>query len=114
MDIDTQVLERAARNLRRIMLTHHTDIATAYLRADDELSVGLTVKFRPTKNGSGTKIKTEINFIAERVKDSDEDEVYPPDPLQIAIERAQSERDAARKIGNTPGTWARMRGYRHR
>lgn len=112
MDINQEVIERAARNLRRILATYSGEIAEAFLKADDELKVGLSLEFSP--KGSGIKIKTGINFIESRVKDSDEDEIYPPDPIALANERIAAERALAAKIGNTPGTWARLRGYRHR
>ena len=112
MDINQEVIERAARNLRLILLTYSGEIAEAFLKADNELKVGLSLEFAP--KGSGIKIKTGINFVSERVKDSNDDEIYPPDPITLANERIAAERARAAKIGNTPGTWARLRGYRHR
>lgn len=112
MDVNQDVIERAARNVRRILLFYSKEIAEAFFKADDELKVGLSLEFAP--KGSGIKIKTGINFVESRIKDSDEDEVYPPDPLTIANERIAAERERARRIGNTPGTWARLRAYRHR
>ena len=115
MDINQEVIERAARNLRLILSTYSGEIAEAFLKADDELKIGLSLEFAP--KGSGIKIKTGINFVSERVKDDSTDEIYPPDPITLANERIAAERIAAereRRIGNTAGTWARMRSYQHR
>jgi hypothetical protein len=113
MDIDRAVIDRAAENIRRMMETYQREIAEAFWRADDELKVGLSVAFAP--KGEGIKIKTEINFIAERCKDKSEDEIYPKSPIDLAIERARTETEASRlRAGNTEGTWIRLRGYSHR
>ena len=112
MDINQEVIERGARNIRKILLSYSGEIAEAFLKADDELKVGLSLEFAP--KGSGIKIKTGINFVADRVKDSDDDEIYPPDPITIANERIAAERARLAKVGNSRGTWARLRAYRHR
>lgn len=112
MDIDNQVIDRASRNLNRLLIAYSAEIAEAFLKADDTLSVSLSVEFKP--KGSGIKIKTGINFIAARVKESTEDEVYPKSPIDLEIERRKFQRDIDQKIGNTPGGWSRLRWYKHR
>ena len=115
MDINAQVLERATRNVSRLLTTYSGEIAEAFLKADDALAVGLSLEFKP--KGSGIKITTKINFVADRVKDSNEEDVYPPDPIQVAIDRAEAEQrrqDALCRAGNTEGEWRRLRSYCHR
>lgn len=113
MDIDRAVIDRAAENIRRMMATYQREIAEAFWRADDELKVGLSVAFAP--KGEGIKIKTEINFIAERCKDKSEDEIYPKSQIDIAIERAREEAEAeGAPSGMTDGSWRRARWYFYR
>lgn len=112
MVITGQVLERAGVNVARMLTVHAAEIAEAFLKADDALTVTLSVEFK--QKGEGIKIKTGINFVAERVKASSDDEVYPPTQIDEAIESARVERERIRKIGYTRGTWARLRSYRHR
>lgn len=93
MDINQEVIERAARNLRMMLLTCSGEIAEAFL---NELKIGLSLEFAP--KGSGIKIKTGINFVSERVKDENTDEIYPPDPITLANERIAAERELERRI----------------
>jgi len=109
MDITRQVVESAG-NLCGILLKNYQHkINSAYLEADDELSVALKVSFKPS--GSGVKVKADLNFVSERVKDSAAETVMPGQQLQLFKGVSTRPRVLA---GITEGGRRRMRWYGHR
>ena len=65
--IGEKTLNQAADMVRGLLLDYEHQIDMAYCDCENDLKVGLSVKFSP--NGSGTETVAEINFVKERVKD---------------------------------------------
>ena len=107
MDITAQVIEKAS-NLCGVLLKNYgSKINTAYLGADDELALALKLTFKPM--GSGVKVKADLSFVAERVKDSATETVMPGQQLGLF----QPSKDVCREVkaGITEGDRRRRRWY---
>jgi hypothetical protein len=111
MDISRPVIEKAIHMVGVTLRNYTGPINEAFLRADDDLSVGLKLNFKPIR--SGIRIKAEISFIASKVKDSIEDEIYPQTQMTIEFPRAEPGRPQT-LCGTTEGARVRARWYRHR
>jgi hypothetical protein len=90
-----------------LLKNYNSKINKAFLEADDELKVGLGVTFKPM--GAEIMVKAELNFVAERVKDSAQAKVG--DGKQITIPFSGG---ATYRPRNTPGSKVRARWYRGR
>ena len=82
-------------------------IDDAYLRADKDLTVSIAVKLTP--DNKGTKVKTTISFVAEKISDEmtvvfDENQINfafddrPPPPPPTVEEIAPDDDEALRKL----------------
>ena len=67
--IGTQTLNTARDLIDSLFRMHQKDIDTAYLKADDSLSVSISVKFKPSEKG-GIDVDAGISFVTERIKDN--------------------------------------------
>ncbi len=110
MDITTEVIEKATILSGVLLRNYRGKINIAYLDADDELGVGIKLTFKP--KGSGVHVKADLNFIAERVKDSAQDTVMPGRQLSLEFQTASSRPRVF--CGTTEGARRRARWYRGR
>lgn len=69
--IGKKTLNEAADMLKTQLLDYQAEIDTAYCQSDEKkFPVSLKLKFEPA--GSGTVVTSEITFVADKVKDSNE------------------------------------------
>lgn len=85
--IGEKTLKRTIELMEGLLRFHQLAINEAYLKADDALTVTLKAEFKPGKY-SGIDIKTKIDFVAEKVKDSDSSNVNE-DQMSIFDEKAK-------------------------
>jgi hypothetical protein len=69
MNITWAVLDEVGELVKDIMRMHQPEIDKAYLKLDGALTLSLSAKFKPTKDGT-FEIEAGISFTAEKVKDS--------------------------------------------
>lgn len=108
MDINTEVIEKASDLIKTLLKNYNWKINKAFLEADDELKVGLGLTFKPV--GSEIMVKADLNFVAERVKDSAQAKVGQG--KQITIEFSPRKERERRSAGTTPGEKCHARWYR--
>lgn len=115
------VLKRAGEMLTQNLIDYSDGIEKAYTMAEDKFKVTLGATFSP--EGSGTKVKTEIAFVPEKVKDHSEAivaangesvqkelDLHFPEPSKAKITHSY-----AHKVkGHSAGARVRARGYTHR
>lgn len=108
MEVTKQVLEQATDLIGISLQNYAREINEAYLEADDDLSVGLKVSFRPLADG--ITVKVDLNFIASRVKDTAKRDLFPKDfgPL---FDSTPAPREVPR---TTEGGRRHARWYQHR
>lgn len=106
MDITQEVIERATNLVKKVSQDYQEKINMAYLDTEDELSIAFKVTFRP--KGDGVHIKVDLNFVADRVKDSAEDTVQSGAQMVIDFVPPRE----VRKAGRTRGEWVKARSFR--
>lgn len=108
----------AANMLKQNLLDYTAQIERAYLMAEDKFKISLSVTMSP--EGSGTKIKTEITFIPEKVKDKSEAIITKSGELKQQqldfsggnCPKSKITHSYAHKVqGHSAGARARQRGY---
>lgn len=110
MDITKQVIEESIGMLSVNLRNYANKINEAFLNADDDFKVGLSLVFRPV--GSNIEIKSEITFVPEKIKDSTKKLVNGGKQTLIDFKAGalgSSERDFA-----SDGAKVRQRWYQHR
>ena len=85
--IGEKTLKRTMELIEGMFRYHISAINQAYLKSDDALSVSIKAKYKPGKF-SGIDIKADIEFVAEKVKDSDSSNV-DEDQMTIFEEKAK-------------------------
>ena len=68
MNIGDKTIEECGKLIGGLLSEHKTELNDAYLKADDALDVSLKLKISPDDNGN--KVKADISFVAEKIKDS--------------------------------------------
>ena len=79
--INNEVIAKTIELLNRHLCRNQSAIELAYCKTDEGLDIGLKVTYKPQKNG--TQIKTAINFVSDRVKDSNTATVEDNAQLQL-------------------------------
>ena len=67
--IGVKTLSKATDLIGGLLKSHRREIDDAYLKADDALSISLSLKIAPDDNG-GFALDAGMNFVADRVKDT--------------------------------------------
>ncbi len=67
--IGDKTFEKAGEMLTAIMKSYRSKINQAYLAADEELKIGLSLSISPATNMGSFNLEAGINFIAEKIKD---------------------------------------------
>ena len=80
MDISTQMIHQTHMMLKGLLEQYHLEIDKAYLNSDPDLTVSLSVKYTPDKDG--IKLTTGITFVKDKCKESISVVV---DPKQIPL-----------------------------
>ena len=68
MDITSEIIMQTGQMLQGLLDDYHREIDTAYLNSDPDLTVSMSVKYAPDKDG--IKLTTGISFIKEKAKNS--------------------------------------------
>lgn len=66
--IATRTREEINKAIGELLRTHWPEIDASYVRAEEGISLGFTVKISPVASGVHM-VKTGISFVADRVKD---------------------------------------------
>ena len=111
MYIGPRTIQKTIKMLNQQLFDYKKEMEEAYCKSDNALDVALKVKYTPC--GSGVKIETSINFVADRVKDSmratcDEQQLElfeETEPKVVPIR-------PSKVSGSTSGEKCRMRSYR--
>ena len=67
MEITAEIIDKVAEALKNHLTDYHNEIAQAYEKNGDELSVSFSVKMAHGKKG-GVDYVVEMSFVKERVK----------------------------------------------
>ncbi len=73
MNIGDKTIDICNVLLGRLLNEHKDELNEAYLKAEDSLDVSLKLKISPITNGN--KVKADLSFVAEKIKDSVSGEV---------------------------------------
>lgn len=78
MKIGDRTITRAIQQVQELLIDNQLGIDRAYLK-DQDLTITITIKFKPPKYPPGINVETAIAFITERVKDKMETTVIEGD-----------------------------------
>ena len=68
MDISPIILNQAKQMIEGLLDDYNREIDEAYLNCDPDLTINITVKFAPNKDG--IKVGAGISFVKEKIKNS--------------------------------------------
>lgn len=88
MFINDDARREVARQVMMLMGNYENDIETAYCSSDDKFKIAFGVTFSPA--GSGMKIETNMNFVAERVRDKTDGVVGPQSQPELPFNQEKS------------------------
>jgi hypothetical protein len=111
--ITKEVIDKTMELLNRHLRRNQGAIERAYCNTDEALAVALKIKYIPKPNS--TEVKTEINFVTDRVKDSNGATIEQNEQLELFDGQGQENVVPIRpqKIsGSTAGQKCRQRWYR--
>jgi len=70
MQITDKTFEHAGEMLGRLMLSYRTKINEAFLKAEKDFSISLSLTIKPGSADNSVRLEAGINFVSERVKDT--------------------------------------------
>lgn len=70
MQITDRTFEHAGEMLGRLMLSYRTKINEAFLKAEKDFSISLSLTIKPGSADNSVRLEAGINFVSERVKDT--------------------------------------------